>query len=547
MSTVARFAGVVSASAAVALAFATAATAQPANSIVPFNGDRYAPVLAVDNDPICAEALKDIRAHFLAPKPWQTYPALNILFSSLAPADDLAEEPGTPPLNRVVVVDGKKLFVSIKTYPGCGGACEAYGFQVSDSPIPYNGKTMATTGSGMGWSVYKDKTGRHFTIGIEQRKKLHLYRISSDKGLELSCTAELIPNRTVLDRDDDWSAAFASTRLLKQARDRIAGGEGGMCGSMQTRSRWSSYVDEALAEALYRPWALVEMSQAQFKAINPRGYLGANSGGDYTRILFNLEDWSLAGLSEYRAMSAYRDQLAATVDAVARFYRLAFHWPPMDLDLRALAAHTLTTAISRGFGFYLYEPVASDSERRLRRAILEHRPIAEIEAIRADPRTMGRERGESPLNIAVTYPAALLHLLGQGANPNQANAFGKTPLMYAAQYNQEEAAAILLRAGANPNAATVWPEDNCYYALQTASMTPLHYAVRYASADLVRALLNHGARPEIKTEKRPYNGDGEYPIDWLRKYTTPGAKEPNANMSASDLPALEALLSVKRP
>ena len=169
----------------------------------------------------------------------------------------------------------------------------------------------------------------------------------------------------------------------------------------------------------------------------------------------------------------------------------------MSLDTRALAVHTLNEAISHGFGFYMYEPFASDEERKIRRAMLEHRPLPEIEAIYTDLRTMGTGTfgSESLLDIAVAYPVALRWLLAQGLDPNQPNGFGKTPLMYAAQYNQAESAALLLDAGADPNAGTVWPQSTCYYALETANMTPLHYAVRYASTSLVRTLLSRGARP----------------------------------------------------
>jgi hypothetical protein len=545
MVALARIVSVVLALLAFCLPFSSAAWSQSREMFL-FHSDAYAPALSADNDPICEGLLKDVRAHFLTPKAWETYPRLNLEFQSLqlATQSDLVEEPSVPDTNRVVVVEGKKLFFALESYRGCGGACETEGFQVSDIAIPYGGKAKSTTVNGHGWSLYKDAQGRFFTVGIEERKRLHLYRLTADAGLALSCTAELTPVSKVLEADDAWKTASCATALLKRARDRIAGGAGPMCGSMKTDWRWSGYVDEALAEALYRPWALVKQSDGRdYRAVSLPGNLSANSGGDYTRILLSLEDWSLGGLSEYRAMSAYRDQLAATITAVTRFYGAKFHWS--HIDTRALAEHALTTAISRGFGFYLYEPFASASERKLRRAILEHWPMAEIEAIHADLRTTGKGRGESLLNIAVAYPAALRYLLAQGADPNEANGFGKTPLMYAAQYNQEQSTAILLDAGADPNAGTVWPSNTCYYALQTANMTPLHYAVRYASATLVRSLLNHGAKAYLKTEKLPYLGkDGEYPVDWFRTYTAPDSKEPNPNIPPLDIQALEVLLAL---
>jgi ankyrin repeat protein len=42
-------------------------------------------------------------------------------------------------------------------------------------------------------------------------------------------------------------------------------------------------------------------------------------------------------------------------------------------------------------------------------------------------------------------------LLDKGANPNTRNSVGGTPLMWAAVYNNEEAAKLLLKRGADPS------------------------------------------------------------------------------------------------
>ncbi len=102
-------------------------------------------------------------------------------------------------------------------------------------------------------------------------------------------------------------------------------------------------------------------------------------------------------------------------------------------------------------------------------------------------------------SVAVGYPEALEDLLRRGANPNQANAFGKTPLMYAAQYDQIESARILLRHGANPNAQTINPSDDCNFTLSRFGVTPLHYAARYGSAEMIRLLVENGAGNALPT------------------------------------------------
>jgi hypothetical protein len=174
----------------------------------------------------------------------------------------------------------------------------------------------------------------------------------------------------------------------------------------------------------------------------------------------------------------------------------------------------------------------------LREAIFAQRSLAELRAIKVAPPVKN-----AVLDIAVRYPQVLEDLLEGGADPNHTNPFGKTPLMYAAQYNSLRAVELLLDAGADPNATTYWPQDDCNYTLNTSKMTPLHYAVRYASSSVVELLLRRGAMTFNATETR-WRGNTGHPIDWLQRYASPGADEPNANIAAGDRGRLEALLRV---
>ena len=139
------------------------------------------------------------------------------------------------------------------------------------------------------------------------------------------------------------------------------------------------------------------------------------------------------------------------------------------------------------------------------------------------------------LNIAVNHPAALRWLLAKKLDPNQPNAFGKTPLMYAAQHNALEAVRMLLEHGANPNAATIFPDDTCTYTLERANVTALHYAVRYGSAEVIEALLDGGAVTFVKTAKKWEEQPGQTPLEWLDSYESP-------NIAAADRPRLAQLL-----
>src|SRR5262249_46795309 len=62
---------------------------------------------------------------------------------------------------------------------------------------------------------------------------------------------------------------------------------------------------------------------------------------------------------------------------------------------------------------------------------------------------------EPDLFFALEHPNLVQLILDRGAPVDQPNHFGKTALMYAAHFNLQDTARVLLRAGANPNARTV--------------------------------------------------------------------------------------------
>ena len=384
---------------------------------------------------------------------------------------------------------------------------------------------VASTPPASSWTIYKATSGAHYAIGFVDGH-LHAYMITVPKRWQQSCDVALVPEGLRESADPAIQEALKAVDALNVAVRGLTRQEGA-CGSMHTASRWSGYVKDALEQTLYRPWAL--------RAPDDGATQSENSYGDYSRILEQLKLWSLGGLSEYEAFTAYESQFAQTRKELGRFYSKKYGWSSNTSD--AMANDALRFAVSRGMGFYMYAPFGAPGEVELRKAILEHRPMRDIQATQADAPTMTRV-----LDAAVQYPEALRHLLAHGANPNAGNEFGKTPLMYAAQYNQLEATKILLAQGADPNAATTWPTDTCSYVLSTARMTPLHYAARYASSSVIRLLVANGALTFSKTEKE--RSDGEYPVDWLRRYAGSATQEQNANVADADIPKLAELLRV---
>jgi ankyrin repeat protein len=97
-----------------------------------------------------------------------------------------------------------------------------------------------------------------------------------------------------------------------------------------------------------------------------------------------------------------------------------------------------------------------------------------------------RSDGHTALHIAVRARAFswLSYLLGKGADPNEADKNGVTPLMLASQMGQSDAVVALARSGARVDVAN------------DAGETPLISAVHNRSLAMVRLLLAAGADPD---------------------------------------------------
>ena len=144
--------------------------------------------------------------------------------------------------------------------------------------------------------------------------------------------------------------------------------------------------------------------------------------------------------------------------------------------------------------------------RSLHSAVLNHLPAdALADYVKYEFMTPGHAHstgagGETSLMAAVETPETVSLLLNSGADPNEANAWAKTPLMAAAQADQPEAVRLLLERGAAPEAATIpWSaaENGVeMFAIHTGGRTALMYAAAHAHPDLITLLLDRGAQPQ---------------------------------------------------
>lgn len=101
------------------------------------------------------------------------------------------------------------------------------------------------------------------------------------------------------------------------------------------------------------------------------------------------------------------------------------------------------------------------------------------------------------LNEAVSWndTGAVLKFLANGANPNEFDSGGNTPLVMAVTYDNFYLVNILLAHGANPNMATKY------------GSRPLPIAVEQGYINMVNLLLDHGANPTLVDMRRAIHGN----------------------------------------
>lgn len=485
----------------------------------------FKPELLENNDPLCKEALSDIKERFFSDQGI----ARSLAFSSLLGGEKIGDINYSQEDKKPIFIEGTSVYTETMTNPGCGGACETYSYMASSLPFPKEDRwsydksaifqpspPAQTEGSSLGLI----KVGSQYLLPVinDNDIDIDILELKKDRWVT-SCKIRIKPES--LERFND--EAILDMDL------RFRGDSGYSCGSMATHSRWSQNIAYSLEEAFYQPWSLHEYN------------CSAATYGCYANDMLNLEKWSLLGINEYEQYQSYINHLGVAIDKLAKFYVKHNSWPIKAS--KAMAKTAIEKSVTSGVSFYYdYQPY-HQNEFELRRAILHGDSIETIKQLPWDDAFSSNEN--NLLSTAIKRPDAMQYLLEKGVNPDQYNGFGKTALMYAAQFNQLETARILLEGGANPNLTTFIPDDNCFYTLHTGNMTALHYAVRYASAELITLLLQQGALTNIKTSNQQYDDTkDEYPLDWLYRYTSADAVEKNPYLVGVNLTNLVKLLEV---
>ncbi|HEY9035176.1 MAG TPA: ankyrin repeat domain-containing protein [Pseudomonadales bacterium] len=432
------------------------------------------------------------------------------------------------PLPESIEVGGRQIY--LKQMAGPGGWQSA--IFASLEPFPAN---AGEPGSQEFWAKHRqkewpefpdpillEKNGEYFLAGYSnswpyENHVWSLYRLSPDAEWQLTCRIQLSPQSGYENVPEATRASLEKLRLAvrEMTRPDCSGRAGG---------RFDAWMAAKFKELLYRPWAVYE-----------RDWNDPAPIGTYANDMENLEKWALTGVLPYQAFAAYKQQLAETASVLAQYYRDAYGVSAESSE--ALADRALKVAVGSGIRFYMYSPFSSEDEQKVRQAILGGEPLDVIKNIPLGGYINGDvyQSQESLLNIAIYRPEVVDYLLNQGADPDQVNGFGKTPLMYAAQYDQPATIKKLIEHGATVDAKST--SGGC---VNTSGVTALHYATRYASPKTIHALLESGASIFMRAKGgRPERG--ELPLDWLRYYTRPTFPE-NPNVAPADVPLLEKTL-----
>lgn len=337
-------------------------------------------------------------------------------------------------------------------------------------------------------------------------------RVVSPRQVQALCKITALPSSQAMRAEAGKIAHFSD--FEKVVLDIMGGA--GSCGTMNSHARAYNELREGLNTLLYRPW--------------PHG----SSTKDHDFLA-----WGYSGAWNYRKYQQYLALLPKArhglAEKYARDYRLALQ------EALALADDGIRSVLASAFDHgRTVDPYAA-----LHQALLEGKPVDEVPALLAQPTAIETKDKDGPLAFAVGHPHLVEYLLKQGFNPNSTNAFGKTPLIYAAQFNDLASARLLVGHGASTELATTRPMDTCSYTIETHRVTALHYAVRYASREFVEWLVRAGAVTSAK------DSQDRTPLDYLtdfggmagyRKTAEPSYGRQNALLSPADREALAALL-----
>ena len=363
--------------------------------------------------------------------------------------------------------------------------------------------------------IYRDQPDTGQSFG--------LFSLGSNNTVNQVCEIEIAPSATLIDSS---RGAIESLAPYANVLSDIMG-DVSLCGISIGPARPPSTMLDLLSQMLYRPWA-----QSPRNPLRPAS-VSSDQVGEYLDRLFMM--WGYSGLWNY---GKYQELLLAE----SVFEQELADYFQTEYSLDRASADELSTIAILSFLSRRFVTTIEDEYHDLHRFLLDGGEVSELanfELPLEDKTSEYRGGGDPILVYAINNPELVSALLDAGFDPDAGNRFLKTPLMYAAQFDDLDSAKVLLDRGAQINLSTTG-FGSCDFTVHTSGNTALHYAARYSGLELVLTLLESGAHTAAQ------NNRGQTPHDYLLQdyeSRSGGQGALNERLSMEDLELLIARLT----
>jgi len=337
---------------------------------------------------------------------------------------------------------------------------------------------------------YENKLNNYWSVN---QKNIGTLEILEDGTLKPTCVVQMKYEGENLLLKKQYFSEFLS------ALSNMTGGYGS-CGTLSSGGTILSLrIPTTLEKISFKPWK---------KSLYPRRDKQLNVVDVF------LEEWGYRGLWNYDVYQRYLRVKDKAKQDLVDYYLQTFKVDKQTANSYATSAYDQIVSAHFNIPYYGTSPKPQDS---LREALLKGKTVEEIKPMltgewKGPKKNSYFEDTESTLFYALPHPHLVKLLLDEGIDINSSNPFGKTALMYAAQYNLYDTAKLLLESNTGVNKQTTQANDNCSYTIRRHSVTALHYAVRYADSKFIKLLLDNGADKEIR------DTEGKTAYDWIELF-----------------------------
>jgi uncharacterized protein YecT (DUF1311 family) len=377
--------------------------------------------------------------------------------------------------------------------------------QYYPTALTTDGETVQTGNVWADHSLFAFGKGQYFANGTtafdrNQPVETRIFRLRQGGRVALTCVVapgDVEKAHAALGELPAMAALLRSLRLI--------GTGGADSGTLHSGEQHDTDTLSAETRAAYRPWAT--------SAETDPAYPGAQVYFRYDeRVRQFLDGWSLQELWNRREYQTMIELTGPAEESYAEYLRSAFGLKPdaargaaIQVVQSLIGAYLLVPNEYKAQNTPLYFP----DDTPLRVAVMKRDRVV-FEATLADLESRFRGGGSDGqdarrllsevLPDAVEWPYALDRLLAAGADPNQANGFGKSTLMVAAHFDRPDALDKLIKAGAHVNDATPPAADGGGWrsAPSRTGRTALMYAAENAGPASLRILLEAGADTQIR-------------------------------------------------